>query len=750
MWKTVMSRIRPTRPSPTALMEAAEALRKSSQPMLMRLKMMVKLAKILGRDSAPASSSSSSSSKRRPRRVIDTRAKPSAKVRQARILNKMRSALGRKPRKTRKPKSHLWERAHNAAAATAAPGRPTWDLLLPENVEPENEPEITIELSSKVERPRTTLVVYNFTSGYFEEVVEDEPLLDLLTLHSKVTLKEDLDKALHRFGLQWSDSEDSGLEQLAEDSRREMEEVYQGVVTREELMRIDAQPNPFNYSDRVSQTTPNATKELAMQTEPPPPTCFSVNVGEWDIHDAYMNDQLALQRLQQEIQEKEKEKDAKKVAVDPLVVLGMEHLGARNRGGVSSGVGGGDPYQANLTELRRVARVVERMVTQNIYDDISQDFKYWEDGSDEYHPLQGSLLPLWKFRPEISRHLTVSDVCCSPVLPDLFAAAYTDADAKEEIAGLLCVYTLKNPVSPERVYHTPSGVTSIHFHPKVGRLLAAGWSDGRVVLYDVCPTTPRALSCTITSGKHLLPVTQVRWIETSPGEDVSFFSVAQDGRLTQWHLRDSCRLTHADVFEPHLPRTLGFEVREGGEGIVLLGLDSGAVFQCSMVCVSHSLFHYPAHSSVVRDLAWNIHHSQVFLSCSLDWSIKVWFQHSKTPLVVLDVGGAVAGVAWSPYNSSVLVAITDECRAFVFDLSVRVCTPLCVQPMAQRRPLKASCVTFSPFYPIIFIGGEKGHLSSFKLSPNLRRVQKEMKDGEPRDTREVERGKIEKVIASNR
>lgn len=50
-------------------------------------------------------------------------------------------------------------------------------------------------------------MVYNFTSGYFEEVVEDEPLLDLLTLHSTVTLKEDLDKALHRFGLQWSDSE---------------------------------------------------------------------------------------------------------------------------------------------------------------------------------------------------------------------------------------------------------------------------------------------------------------------------------------------------------------------------------------------------------------------------------------------------------------------------------------------------------------------------------------------------------------
>ncbi|KAG0718905.1 Dynein intermediate chain 1, axonemal [Chionoecetes opilio] len=57
------------------------------------------------------------------------------------------------------------------------------------------------------------------------------------------------------------------------------------------------------------------------------------------------------------------------------------------------------------------------------------DFKYWEDGSDEYHPLQGSLLPLWKFRPDLCRGLAVSDLCCSPVFPDLFAAAYTDPSA---------------------------------------------------------------------------------------------------------------------------------------------------------------------------------------------------------------------------------------------------------------------------------------------------------------------------------
>ena len=40
-------------------------------------------------------------------------------------------------------------------------------------------------------------------------------------------------------------------------------------------------------------------------------------------------------------------------------------------------------------------------------------------------------------------------------------------DSREERGGFLCVYTLKNPASPERVFHTSSGVTSIHFHPEV-------------------------------------------------------------------------------------------------------------------------------------------------------------------------------------------------------------------------------------------------------------------------------------------
>lgn len=58
------------------------------------------------------------------------------------------------------------------------------------------------------------------------------------------------------------------------------------------------------------------------------------------------------------------------------------------------------------------------------------DFRYWEDASDEYRCMEGSLLPLWKFHHDKSRALLVSAVCWSPVYHDLFAAAYATGEGE--------------------------------------------------------------------------------------------------------------------------------------------------------------------------------------------------------------------------------------------------------------------------------------------------------------------------------
>lgn len=64
------------------------------------------------------------------------------------------------------------------------------------------------------------------------------------------------------------------------------------------------------------------------------------------------------------------------------------------------------------------------MVNQNTYDDIAQDFKYWEDPSDEYRDNEGTMLPLWRFSYEKAKKLAVTSLCWSPKYKDLFAVSY--------------------------------------------------------------------------------------------------------------------------------------------------------------------------------------------------------------------------------------------------------------------------------------------------------------------------------------
>ncbi|XP_069959881.1 dynein axonemal intermediate chain 1-like [Cherax quadricarinatus] len=581
------------------------------------------------------------------------------------------------------------------------------------------EPDLAIRLTS-ANKKKDDEVAYNFKTGLYEVVHENDPLLHLLTLPSRIIHKSEAPPTAITLPPVVQESSDSETEDCASIPHNEVEDLYSDVVSKEELARIDAQPNPFNFSERVSQTARLAKRNLSIQTEPPPSTAYSENVSLFDIYFAYKEDYTMVLRRELEMEkEKEKERERErgppkpKQTLDPILVV--EPQPHEEFGKVS----------LNLPGLHLAATHVERMINQNIYDDISQDFRYWEDGGDEFRPLEGSLLPLWKFHHDKSRFLIVADICWSPVYPDLFAAAYTAGDiGGPEGCGMLCLYTLKNPATPERVFHTPCGVLSLNFHPKHGSLVAAGWSDGTVVMYDVRSSTcPVIIPSSTTAGKHFLPVVQVRWMQTAPGEDPSFFSVALDGRLTQWTVHASS-LHHTDILDFNIVDQLAAnlpahdrELLEGvatcmafrpdDESVLLVGVNTGVVFQCSTTSATHSIFQYPAHTSPVRRVMWNAHYHKVFLSCSVDWTIKIWLQFSRSPLVVLDLGGAVAGATWSPYSSSVFVAVTDEGRVHVYDLFLRRCRAMCVQSLVQRRRIAATCVAFNPFHPIILVGGEK-------------------------------------------
>ena len=75
---------------------------------------------------------------------------------------------------------------------------------------------------------------------------------------------------------------------------------------------------------------------------------------------------------------------------------------------------------------------------------------------------------------------------------------------------------------------------------------------------------------------------------------------------------------------------------------------------------------YKDHYLAVYSVKWNEFHPKTFLSCSADWTIKMWIMDLKRPILSYDLGNAITDVTWSPYSSTVfasaLNAVQNKCN----------------------------------------------------------------------------------------
>ena len=86
-------------------------------------------------------------------------------------------------------------------------------------------------------------------------------------------------------------------------------------------------------------------------------------------------------------------------------------------------------------------------------------------------------------------------------------------------------------------YNTQSGVMSLDIHPDYPHLIAAGFYDGCVAVYNCGDSSPNAkYMSTAKNGKHTDPVWQVKWQKDDLDGNMNFFSVSSDGRVVNWTL----------------------------------------------------------------------------------------------------------------------------------------------------------------------------------------------------------------------
>uniref|UniRef100_A0A8B9Q440 Dynein axonemal intermediate chain 4 n=1 Tax=Apteryx owenii TaxID=8824 RepID=A0A8B9Q440_APTOW len=157
--------------------------------------------------------------------------------------------------------------------------------------------------------------------------------------------------------------------------------------------------------------------------------------------------------------------------------------------------------------------------------------------------------------------------------------------------------------------------------------------------------------------------------------------------------------------------------------LYLAGTEEGLIHKCSCSYNEQFLETYRGHKGPVYKIAWNPFSTDMFLSCSADWSIILWHQDSQKPLLTFSSTTAVVhDIVWSPKSVFIFVAVNEN-RAEIWDLSISTLDPLITR--SANPEVKFTSVLFAKNTDCLLIGDSEGQVSVFELAnPRARKTSR--------------------------
>ncbi|XP_072130795.1 dynein axonemal intermediate chain 4 isoform X2 [Mobula birostris] len=398
-------------------------------------------------------------------------------------------------------------------------------------------------------------------------------------------------------------------------------------------------------------------------------------------------------------------------------------------------------FQPKLAAYRQLPIIPDPDATPNAEEEVVDTITMLDMTSPR-------LQPLWAFTCRLTKGHNVSCMVWNKHNLDLLAVGYGSFGYKEQNGGLICCWSLKNPMWPERIYHCESGVTALDFSSDSPNLLAVGFYNGLVAIYNVRNSeNGLLLDSSNDMNKHIGPVWQLKWTEqdrNSKGDEKegTLFSIAADGRIAKWTLAkglessDLMRIKRTSVqtakkiitdkekkSEASISRQapgMCFDFHPKETNIYLAGTEEGYIHKCSCSYNEQFLETYGVHKGPVYKIAWSPFSHDTFLSCSSDWSIHLWSQEIVRPVLrfTSTVTKAVHSITWSPKSATVFGAVNED-RVEIWDLSVNILDPIIIYPATEGISL--TTILFAKNTNCVLVGDSNGQVTVYQLnnmSPN--------------------------------
>ncbi|XP_015123662.1 cytoplasmic dynein 1 intermediate chain isoform X15 [Diachasma alloeum] len=378
--------------------------------------------------------------------------------------------------------------------------------------------------------------------------------------------------------------------------------------------------------------------------------------------------------------------------------------------------------------LDRTSRIVERALAESV--DIYADYTGTLDGDEGMD--EKSHQRLWLNRSfydeRWSRNRCVTSLDWSPQFPELLAASYHhNDDAPNDPDGICLIWNTKfKKTTPEFIFHCQSPVMSTtfaRFHPN---LILGGTYAGQIVLWDnrVQKRTPIQRT-PLSASAHTHPVYCLNVVGTQNAHNL--ISISTDGKMCSWSLdmlsqpQETLDL-QAKQSKPIAVTCLAFP--HGDVNNFVVGSEDGTVYSACRHGIRAGVTEtYEGHQGPVTSVSAHavqggIDFSHLFLTSSIDWTIKLWSLKENKALHSFEHNGDyVYDVAWSPTHPSLFAAVDDSGHLDLWNLNQDTEVPTASVVVDGAPALNR--VSWTPSGLHVTVGDDSGKIWVYDVAENL-------------------------------
>ncbi|WWD19801.1 hypothetical protein CI109_104265 [Kwoniella shandongensis] len=334
--------------------------------------------------------------------------------------------------------------------------------------------------------------------------------------------------------------------------------------------------------------------------------------------------------------------------------------------------------------IEESSRIVQRALSDG-YDYI-KDYTIGIDGA--FDESEGQKVKLFcAFSDERwTAGRSVTDLDWSPKFPELVAASYNkNPSAVNDPDGIVAVWNLHLLERPEFVFHSPSDVLSVTFSPYHPTLIFGGSYSGQVLLWDTRAKHLPVLKTPLSATGHTYPIYGMRMVGTQNANNL--ISSSTDGLVCSWltdmlaQPQEALPLTVPSHNKTDEVSITCLDFSDNETSTFWIGTEEGSIYQANRYDRASSKAGlnsddvYRGHAAPVTGLHFHpgtgsIDFSDLFLTSSVDWTVKLWRTRATVKPGATQQGGSsrdTNGKAADERGVGALHSL-EEADDYVFDV----------------------------------------------------------------------------------